>query len=204
MTYSLTPYSKTGIGQITVSNVLTTVQSVAVKAFRNVAVGATIVANGITRTVTEKVDEDTIKVSAAWGVSGNYTWTYTNPALVFTGIYYVKHTKNNKPTVTPSTLGDADRAFLSRGENGVYREIQLSGFIQASSIDEVIKNATILESFTDGTQAPAKDRDIVFLEEVPPRESYVWITSASHQISRDKKKWLDITVNMIERKKVTS
>jgi len=203
MAYSLESYTKDGPDKVSFTSESAVLQATYAKGFRNVAVGATMTFGSYVRTVVAKTDEDTLTVSNVVSTNGTVTWTYKNPALVLSGIYYVKHTKNNKPTVTPSTTRDSDRAFLSRGENGVYREVQLSGWIQSSSLDEVFKNVTILESFNDGSQAPAVGRNNVYTEDVPPRSMYVWISSASWQFSRDKPKWLDVTVNMIERKLTT-
>ena len=193
MTYKIAPYTKTGPG--TVSAVGTTeVVAGTAKAFRNVAVGATITIDAVAYTVTAKTDEEHINVNQVVTFSGK-AWTFKNTDLELTGIYYVKHNKNDKPTLSPVSLKDADGAWAGTG-TGVIREINVSGWIQSSTLTDLYKNATILESLADGTQC--RWGTCVYTEDVPPRSSYVWVTSLNWQFGRDKPKWIDVTVNMVE------
>jgi len=202
MAYSLTPFIKPGVGHVSTTGSSTTVQASYVKGFRNVAVGALITGNSLSRTVITKTDDDTVVVSSPvdWSTPADIDWVYTNPTLTLTGIYYIKHTKNNKPSVIPTTTGDADRALVSRGDSGVYREIQVAGFIQTTTLADLIAAINVLESFNDGTQCLISGRNNVFTEDLPPRSSYVWVTSINWQYSRDKPTWIDITINMVEKK----
>jgi hypothetical protein len=193
MTYKIAPYEKTGSGELNAAGTTELVAENA-KAFRNVAVGATLKVNGGTYTVTAKTDEEHLNVNATLTFS-NKTWTYKNPDLELSGIYYVKHNKNDKPTMSPISLKDSDGTWASTGQ-GVVREINISGWIRSTSLADVYKNATILESLADGTQG--RYGTCVYTEEVPPRSSYVWITSLNWQFGRDKPKWLDVIVNMVE------
>lgn len=194
MAYTITPYKRDGIGEISAAGDTQLVADTA-RAFRNVAVGATIASSHVSdKTVTAKTDETHINVNATLTFSDE-SWHYTNPALELTGIYYIKHTKSDKPTLTPIPGKDADYAYAAIGQ-GTVREINLSGWIQSSTIADVYKNVTILESLTDGTQT--KQGTCTFTEDVPPRTSYVYISSLNWQYSRDKPNWIDVMINMVE------
>jgi hypothetical protein len=193
MTYTITQYSRPGMGTLTAAASTTTNCSYA-RGFRNVAVGATIVSNSLTRTVSSKTDEDTIVASSSWTLSAN-TWTYTNPGLVLTGIYSIKHTKNDKPTATPIPTRDSDKVVALMGQ-GVIRDITVSGWIQSATIGDVYNNISILEGLADGSQT--RNGTCIFTEDVPPRSSYVYITSLNWRYSRERPNWLDVTINMIE------
>jgi hypothetical protein len=164
------------------------------RGFRNVAVGATIKSEGATRTVSAKSSETVLNVNSAW-VNDDKPWTYQNPALTLSGIYYLKHTKTDKPKLTPIALKDADSAWAG-ASSGVYREIQISGWIANATLADREKNITILEGLMDGTQT--RDGTCVFAEESPARSLYVYVASATWQIQRDKPKWLDVMINMTE------
>jgi len=193
MAYEIQPYEKRGDGEV---NATGTTQIVAEqsKAFRNVAVGATIKIDTTEYTVVTKVNEETVNVNTAVTCS-NKKWKYKNPNLTLSGIYYVKHNKSDKPTLSPIAINDANKAYASTGQ-GVVRDITLSGFIQSTTMANIYKYATILESLADGTQC--RQGTCVYTEDVPPRSSYVWITSLNWQFSRDKPKWLDVMINMVE------
>lgn len=195
MAYTITPYKRDGAGKLSTTGSSTTTNCDTLRGFRNVAVGATIYANSTTKTVNSKTDEDTVIVNSAWDLSSAKTWEYINPALSLTGIYSIKHTKTDKPTLTPLPYKDSDYAYAAIGQ-GTIREINISGWIQSSTIADVYKNVTILESLADGSQT--KQGTCTFTEEVPPRTSYVYITSLSWQYSRDKPNWLDVLINMVE------
>jgi len=146
--------------------------------------------------VASKTDEDTVVVSSAWDLSDEYTWEYINPTITFSGIYYIKHTKNDRPLTTMGIpTKDSDWTFCTLGK-GVSREIVLSGFIESATVADIYKDATILESLADGSQT--YQGTCTFTEDVPPRTSYVYVTSVNWQYNRDKPKWLDIMVNMTE------
>lgn len=197
MAYTITSYEKRGLGKISMSGT-TQVTANTARAFRNVAVGATIkstsMGTGGSATVTAKTDETHINVNVVDTFAAE-DWTYINPALELSGIYYIKHTKSDKPTITPITLKDSDSAYGSVGA-GVARDIQLSGWIANATLADREKNIAILESLTDGTQT--KHGTCVFAEESPARTSYVYVTSISWQNGRDKPKWLDVMINMTE------
>jgi hypothetical protein len=197
MTYDITPYNRDGEGTITATASTTTECSYA-RGFRNVAVGATITSGtsyADSRTVTSKTDENTIIVNSAWTEAAQ-PWRYQNPALTLTGIKYIKHTKNDKPlTQMGIPTKDADYTVCVLG-TGTVREIILNGWIQSTTIEDVYKNTTILESLADGSQTIKGT--CTFLEEVPPRTSYVYITSVSWQYSAERPKWLDVMINMTE------
>lgn len=173
MAYTITPYKRDGIGKISANGSTQLVADTA-RAFRNVAVGATISSSSVAnKPVTAKTDETKININTVLTFSAEI-WEYTNPALALSGIYYIKHTKNDKPTITPIPLKDADSAYAAIGQ-GTLREINLSGWIQSSTIADVYKNVTILESLADGSQT--SQGTCTFTEDVPPRTSYVYITS---------------------------
>jgi hypothetical protein len=199
MTYTITPYKRDGGGssnKISTSGSSTTTNCNTARGFRNVAVGATLYANALERTVSSKTDEDTVIVNSAWDLSAGYVWEYQNPALTLSGIYYIKHTKDDRPlTSMGMPTKDADYTFCTIGK-GVIREIVVSGFIQSATIADVYTNVTILESLADGSQT--YQGTCTFTEDVPPRTSYIYITSASWQYNRDKPTWLDIMINMTE------
>lgn len=203
MTYTITPYNRDGVGTITAAASTTTNCSYT-RGFRNVAVGATITSGtsyADSRTVSSKTDEDTVVVSSAWTESAK-PWRYQNPALTLTGINYIKHTKNDKPmTQMGIPTKDADYTVCTIGK-GTVREIVLSGWIQSSTIADVYKNVTILESLTDGSQTVKGT--CTFTEDVPPRTSYVYVTSVNWQYSREKPNWLDVMINMTECKSAGS
>jgi len=192
MAYTITPYERKGSGNITGSG--TTVTAANAAAFRNVAVGATFKSGGNTRTVVSKTSETVLVVNSSLSVTGK-PWTYQNPALTLSGIYYLKHTKTDKPKLTPIALKDADSAWAG-ASSGVYREIQISGWIANATLADREKNITILEGLLDGTQT--RHGTCVFAEESPARSLSVYIGSATWQIQRDKPKWLDVMINMTE------
>lgn len=192
MAYTITPYERNGSGNITGSG--TTVTAADAAAFRNVAVGATLKSEGNTRTVVSKTSETVVVVNSSLSVTGK-PWTYQNPALTLSGIYYIKHTKTDKPKLTPISLKDADHAW-AYPNSGVYRDIQISGWIANATLADREKNITILEGLMDGTQT--RDGTCYYSEESPARTIYVYIGSATWQIQRDKPKWLDVMINMTE------
>lgn len=193
MTYTITPYERRGVGTIQcLSGTATT--ALTANAFRNVAVGATIKSEGATRTVSSKTNESLLNVNSSWVIDGK-AWTYRNPALTLSGIYYVKQTKTDKPKLTPITLRDSDNAWAG-ASSGVYREIQLSGWIANATLADREKNITILEGLTDGTQT--RHGTCQLTEPSPSRTFYVYVSSFTWQIQRDKPKWLDVMINMTE------
>lgn len=193
MAYTITPYERKGVGTIKcLSGTATT--ALTDRGFRNVAVGATIKSEGNTRTVTAKSSETLINVNSAWVIDGK-VWTYQNPALELSGIYYIKHTKTDKPKVTPISLKDSDNAWAG-ASSGVSRDIQISGWIANATLADREKNITILEGLMDGTQT--RQGTCVFAEESPARSIYVYVASATWQIQRDKPKWLDVMINLTE------
>ena len=197
MAYTITSYEKRGSGKISMAGT-TQVTANTARAFRNVAVGATIksasIGAGGSATVTAKTDETHINVSAVDTFAAE-DWTYINPALELSGYYYIKHSKSDKPTITPLVLKDSDSSYGSVGA-GVARDIQLSGWIANATLAEREKNIAILESLTDGTQT--RYGTCQFTDESPARTSYVYVTSISWQNGRDKPKWLDVMINMTE------
>ena len=195
MAYTITPYKRDGIGNISTSGSSTTVTCATAQGFRNVAVGAIINVAAVTRTVVTKTSETVVVVNTAVDWSTPVTWEYTNPVLTLTGYNYIKHSKNDKPTVTPIIHRDANIAFVTPA-TGVVRDIQLSGWIQSTTIDDLYKNATILESLTDGSQC--YQGTCVYAEDTPPRTMYVYVTSQSWQIINDKPNWLNVMINMVE------
>lgn len=192
MAYTITPYERKGSGNVTSSG--TTVTAAGAAAFRNVAVGATFESAGNTRTVVSKTSETVVVVNSSLSVTDK-PWTYRNPALTLSGIYYVKHTKTDKPKLTPIPLKDADSAWAG-ASSGVYREIQISGWIANATLADREKNITILEGLLDGTQT--RHGTVQFTEETPSRTFYVYVGSATWQIQRDKPRWLDVMINMVE------
>lgn len=193
MAYTITPYERKGVGTIKcLSGTATT--ALTARGFRNVAVGATIKSEGNTRTVTAKSSETLINVNSAWVIDGK-VWTYQNPALELSGIYYIKHTKTDKPKVTPISLKDSDNAWAG-ASSGVSRDIQISGWIANATLADREKNITILEGLMDGTQT--RHGTCVFAEESPARSIYVYVASATWQIQRDKPRWLDVMINLTE------
>ena len=117
MAYTITPYEKKGVGKISMAGT-TQVTANTARGFRNVAVGATIkstsIGTGGTATVTAKTDETHINVNVT-DTFAVEDWTYINPVLTLTGHYYIKHSKSDKPTITPITLKDSDYAYGSVG-----------------------------------------------------------------------------------------
>ena len=195
MAYTITPYKRDGIGTISTVSSSTTITCNTDRGFRNVAVGGTVYNVGYQRTVLTKPDETTITVSPAVDISTPTVWEYLNPALVLTGYYYIKHTKDDKPTAWPRPTKDSDSLFAALGP-GVTRDIIISGWIESSTIADVYKNVTILESLSDGSQTT--QGTCTFAEDVPPRTSYVYIQSINWKYGNDKPKWLDVMINMIE------
>lgn len=194
MVYNIAPYERNGIGNISAAGTTEVVAATA-GAFRNLAVGATIKSAGLgTETVTAKTDETHINVSAVHTFSAQ-AWTYKNPDLVLSGYYYIKQSKNDKPKVTPIINKDSDQSWAIPS-TGVNREIQVSGWINNATVADREKNVTILEGLMDGTQT--RQGTCVFTEESPSRTFYVYVSSATWQIQRDKPRWLDVMINMTE------
>lgn len=197
MAYTITPYEKKGVGKISMAGT-TQVTANTARGFRNVAVGATIkstsIGTGGTATVTAKTDETHINVNVT-DTFAVEDWTYINPVLTLTGHYYIKHSKSDKPTITPITLKDSDYAYGSVGA-GVARDVQLSGWVQSATAADLHKAIALLESLTDGSQT--RHGTCQFSEDTPVRTSYVYVTSVSWQYGRDKPKWLDVMINMTE------
>lgn len=194
MSCTLTPYQKNGSGLLSTSGSSTTTNCDTAQGFRNVAIGATIISGGLTRTVVSKTDEDTVVVNSAWSLT-NATWTYTNPVLTLSGCFYIKHNKNDKPTLAPIAMKDSNAVYACMGQ-GVIREIVFSGWIQSATLDDVINQITILESLVDGSQT--KQGTCAFTEDTPPRSSYVYLSKVSWQYVRDKPNWVDIMIEMVE------
>ena len=195
MALTITPYRRNGIGEVSTIGSSKTVACDTAKGFRNIAVGAIIAVSGVNREVDGKVSETVVTITAAVDWSAASEWKYTNPVLSLTGFYYIKHNKSDKPTVTPINRKDSQYTYAARGA-GVVREINISGYIQSSTIADVYNNMTILESLADGSQT--KEGTCIFAEDVPPRTSYVYITSVNWKYARDQPKWLDVNVNMVE------
>lgn len=193
MAYTITPYKRDGTGTLTASTDPTTECSYE-RGFRNVAVGATLYSDSLSRTVTSKTDENTVEVDSAWTLSAD-AWEYINPALVFSKIYYVKHAKNDGGSIVGIPNRDSDYTMGSIG-SGITREIILSGFIRSTTIADVYKNITILESLADGTQTI--QGTCTYTEDLPPRTMYVYITSISWQYKRDDPLSVDVNVTMTE------
>lgn len=197
MAYTITPYEREGVGKISMAGT-TQVTANTARAFRNVAVGAIIkstsIGTGGSATVTAKTDETHINVNVT-DTFAVEDWTYQNPALELSGIYYLKHTKTDKPKVTPISLKDSDNAWAG-ASSGVSRDIQISGWIANATLADREKNITILEGLMDGTQT--RHGTCVFAEESPARSIYVYVASATWQIQRDKPKWLDVMINLTE------
>lgn len=194
MAYTIASYEKRGVGKISMAGTAQLTADTA-RAFRNIAVGATIKSASLgTATVTAKTDETHISVNAVRTFAVE-DWTYINPVLTLSGHYYIKHSKSDKPTITPITLKDSDYAYGSIGA-GVARDIQLSGWINNATLADRENNVAVLESLTDGTQT--RYGTCQFTDESPARTSYVYVTSISWQTGRDKPKWLDVMINMTE------
>lgn len=195
MAYTITPYKRDGLGTVGTTGTSATVVNATARGFRNVAIGALISATGGNRTVIAKASETSITVSSTVDYDPAVTYEYTNPALTLTGIYHIKHTKSDKPNITPITGKDADYCYATIG-NGAIRDIQISGWIRSSTIADVYNNIAILESLADGSQT--RQGTCTFTEDVPPRTSYVYITSLNWQYTRDNPKQIEVTINMVE------
>lgn len=196
MAYTITPYKRDGTGTISTSGSSTTTNCSLTKGFRNVAVGATLYNGATTKTVSSKADEDTVVVNSAWDLTTPVTWEYINPALTLTGIKYIKHTKNDMPGMSmgiPSK--DADYTICTLGK-GTVREITVNGWIQSATAADLYKNVTILESLADGSQT--LQGTCTFTEDMPPRTSYVYISSVNWQYAADEPNCLYVLINMVE------
>lgn len=192
MAYTITPHERSGKGLVTANGTSVTVTVTA--GFRNVAIGATFKCEGNFRTVVSKTNETTLVLDLSLVVTSK-PWTYKNPDLILSGIYYVKQTKTDKPKLTPIVTKDSDQAWAAPS-SGAYREIQVSGWINNPNLADREKNITILEGMLDGTQT--RQGTNAFTEETPNRTFYVYVASATWQIQRDKPKWLDVMINMTE------
>lgn len=196
MVYKIRPFTKNGSGKVSNSALSNTLSCDDDKGFRNVAVGATIITSSGTVTVAVKYSDNTVGLTTSVAWTTKLEWTYHNPDLEFSGIYSIKQSKVGKPTLAPIPLKDSYRTHTSQ-KDGTYREIQLTGFITSPDQDDLIRNINILEGLVDGLQARGNTE---FVEDLPVRGSYVYISSITWMISREKPKFIDINVDMVETK----
>lgn len=193
MTYQLTSYQKTGKGTVTSTGSTTLTCSLS-DGFRNVAVGATIISDGNTRTVSSKTSESVVVLNSATTIAAK-GWVYTNPVLTLSNIYFVKHIKEERGSKLSPALQDSNLT-LATITSGATRSITISGFINADTVASRELIIAIVEGLNDGSQGISTA--YIYTEESPARNMYVFVDSASWELNRDNAGIIDIMLTMTE------
>jgi hypothetical protein len=203
MVYTITPVSKSGNANATYSNasaILTCVSGS--KAFRNVAVGASLIVNSVTKTVLSKQSEEQVTMNTTY--SGAYTgaWTYTNPVIALgvdsthNTIQKIRHTKSSSPMKMPIPSLDTNEMIVMDTE-GVERQINLE-VLYAGTTAQIDIMIDCVESLCDGQQFLANS--IPYLTTDRPARVYkLYFSNVTWEYVSDAMNAITITFDMLER-----
>jgi hypothetical protein len=190
MAYTITPVNKTGVGTATVSSTTVTTTN---NGFRNVAVGATIIIGGNSRTVTAKASDTSLTINSTTSTS---TWTYTNPALTLTTIQTLSVKKASSPMKITLPTMDSDQ-LIAFDIDGVERTLQISAEVADTTTNLANVVIPTIESLCDGQQFTAGKFSLT--TDMPSRTYYLYASDVNWEYSAEFVNKLQVSLSLLER-----